>query len=142
MIDKEAIKARRDAATPGPWKWEVPFESIVSTAEPGYLTDVLSVNIDEYDSPYLELTQEDAELIVHAPTDIDNLLAEVEKLEGQVTLWKTRLNEEQVRLRAALERAKELARNLAESVHLEFQPCEYGNYCTDEGHKHYVREGE
>lgn len=81
MIDKDAIKARLANATPGPWKV-------------GYSTDPecpgTSIN-GTYDcviEPSGYLATDDAIFIANAPTDVADLLEEVERLEGEVGKFK------------------------------------------------------
>lgn len=71
------IRARLKAATPGPWAEhdEVPRVPVSLSVDPNM--SLLGLDLDGYarmDS------QEDAEFIIHAPTDIADLLAEVERL--------------------------------------------------------------
>lgn len=64
-IDLEAIRRRADAATPKPWK-----------LSGDYVSDGIHV--------FLPPTTADAEFIVHAREDIPKLLAEVDRLTGQL----------------------------------------------------------
>lgn len=68
-----AIKARAEAATPGPWAWG---------------GDVL-FGRDHWDGPLLATRvdgqrAEDADFITHARADVEVLLAEVDRLRGKV----------------------------------------------------------
>lgn len=74
----EEIKARAEAATPPPWK------VVTSVGGQGrYGWSVPPVALDnEYD---VFVNREDAEFIAHSRTDIPKLLAEVERLQGE--LW-------------------------------------------------------
>ena len=60
----DEIKARRDAAPPGPWA-----------------LGMLEIR-DADGDPVVERVSTSAEFIAHAPTDIAQLVAEVEKLRG------------------------------------------------------------
>ena len=99
MTDEQlaAIRARLDAATPGPWKisGELPdYEHYTRICVESWIFDAIDIDvpvcpdgftkgeIDERDNP-----QADAALIAHAPTDIAALLdaiaardAEIERL--------------------------------------------------------------
>ena len=87
MIDKEAIKARLDAATPGPWR-EGKVSGTVVSDTPQTWNDGLDY---EYYGGYpiceSALTG-DLEFIANAPTDIAELLVEVERLEGELAKFK------------------------------------------------------
>jgi hypothetical protein len=90
-LDLEAIRVRADAATAGPWGSLpdiVPGQPnwiIGRTADPndGYYgtTDVLRIADENLDGNYL--SDDDAEFIAHARTDIPALIAEVEALRAQ-----------------------------------------------------------
>ena len=80
MLDLEPIKARYEAATPGPlWRWDTypsaddgrPCPSLIGAH--GY--GILSCD-GEMNGPKMA----DADLIANAPTDIAALIAEVERL--------------------------------------------------------------
>ena len=123
MIDKEAIKARLEAATPGPWK--VVDEELCIVIAPGkkcpackegepLLKVFLMVNGDTYhyhpgESHRIEqdgvpdpgliagnydyedggiVEHCDTVFIAHAPTDIADLLEEVERLESELAKFK------------------------------------------------------
>lgn len=75
------IRARLKAATPGPWmlseaKYSVPGEVVVSDVD-GDFRSILTIRAD--DVPVVD-KDDDAAFIVNAPTDIADLLAEVERL--------------------------------------------------------------
>jgi len=75
MTDRLAeIRARLEAATPGPWKWEVVIAEQSVTEHTLKGPDVLCRYW--YDRP----PSGDGELIAHAPEDIAWLLGEVERL--------------------------------------------------------------
>lgn len=94
MLDLEPIKERLDEATPGPWEFHVLPQSVGITvatihSEHGPRETCWTVELPP------EIggmgTEKDAEFIAHAPDDIAALVAEVERLRGQVdelaTLW-------------------------------------------------------
>lgn len=77
MIDKQAIKARLDAATPGPWKhfvWDQ--EHLVRDGNGRCIVDAVGLSLPN------------ANFIANAPTDIGALLAEIERLEGELAKFK------------------------------------------------------
>ncbi len=82
MIDKEAIKARLEAATPGPWKY------VPCTGEYGEAASAIDGAHDCVVEPDSFLLADDAEFIAHAPTDIANLLEEVERLEAELAKFR------------------------------------------------------
>lgn len=79
MVDLDAIKARLNAATPGPWK--------VAIRQPSYHY-WSSHGIDAKDDPVIEpsdyLSLDDAEFIANTPSDIAALIEEVERLQGEL----------------------------------------------------------
>lgn len=88
MIDLEAIKARCEAATPGPWEWMSP----PWTTDPRVLVRRIGDNVEasfqvidadpsggEY-SLAIDPGGPDAAFIAHARTDVPALVAEVEQL--------------------------------------------------------------
>ena len=79
-LDRDAIRARLQAATPGPWK-VCPDE-----ATEGDLELVCQGTVDQHAGPICmhPLTSADAEFIAHAPTDVAALLDEVERLGQQL----------------------------------------------------------
>jgi hypothetical protein len=69
-----AIRQRTESATPGPWKYKVPFEAPDQPTIRNYDDDtVISVVCGMG-------TYEDAEFLTHAREDIPMLLAEVDRL--------------------------------------------------------------
>ena len=79
MPDRLAeIRARLDAATPGPW-FHYPGEPWVTNAtdEPRIIVATVSPR----------MTGDNADLIAHAPADIAWLLAEVERLQKRVAMY-------------------------------------------------------
>lgn len=89
MTDEElmAIRARVDAATPGPWARRDPFygDGIVD----GRNDDVISNNILRAEAAYDEATvrcrDADMVFIVAARTDVDALLNEVYRLKAMMS---------------------------------------------------------
>lgn len=88
MLDLEPIKSRLSRATPAPWvavpqTWRSKTSSYTITAY-GIEQDENVFNTDASAICYAQregqLTERNAELIAHAPTDIASLLIEVEKL--------------------------------------------------------------
>ena len=79
--DLTPIKARLDAATPGPWA-VVDDLAVTAAPEVGGDDSCLSIVIPAI----VEFTPRaaDAEFIAHAPTDIAALVAEVERLQEQL----------------------------------------------------------
>ena len=82
MVDLDAIKARLNTATPGPWK--------VAIRQPSYHY-WSSHGIDAKDDPVIEpsdyLSLDDAEFIANTPSDIAALIEEVERLRGHIDRW-------------------------------------------------------
>ena len=80
MIDLDVIKARCEAATPGPWyvdrggEFDDPYYSIPSVCRDRYGDNSLMVGSDKAT----------AEFIAHARTDVPALVAEVERLRAEV----------------------------------------------------------
>lgn len=79
-MDLDAIRARCDAATPGPW---MVFEGAYPYGE-GYViespADLVAGNFDHEEGGIIR--KEDAEFIAAARTDVPELLAEIERLRG------------------------------------------------------------
>lgn len=86
MTDRLAeIRARLNAATPGPWEWRewsCGDEAITGPDNTGFV-----VNVDEA-TPHA-----DADLIAHAPADIAWLLDEVERLRSPMVNLNTQTGE-------------------------------------------------
>jgi hypothetical protein len=84
------IRARLEAATPGPWKAQEYDENPgdEGCAILGNTTTTMRSYVLAYSLPYpwhdREATERDAELIANAPTDLAYLLARVEELERQL----------------------------------------------------------
>lgn len=77
--DLKAIKARCEAATPGPWQTTV-FYGVSSPKSKGY-----SVDTDKYVGVVEEVSlKKDAEFIAHAREDVPKLVAEVEQLQSRI----------------------------------------------------------
>ena len=89
MLDKDAIKARLEAATPGPWR-EGRHVGVVVCDTRTFRYESLedeARDVEYYGGyPICESAlSKDRDLIAHAPTDIADLLAEVERLEATLT---------------------------------------------------------
>ena len=81
----QAIRARCEQATPGPWSWA-----------PGYvLVSARGDRILVLDYTYgpRQLTEADAEFVAHAREDVPALLEEVERLQAEVRALRRRLRE-------------------------------------------------
>ena len=74
------IRARLDAATPGPWERH-PSEPWIYVRRGPFTVNIIGTQ--------LRAAQQhgDADLIAHAPADIAWLLAEVERLEKRVAMY-------------------------------------------------------
>jgi hypothetical protein len=84
-LDLEPIKARLAAATPGPWRvWTDPDPTKVraTAVETAWCHGDIEGDT-ELITDYLP-TDADAEMIAHAPEDLAALVAEVERLRGQI----------------------------------------------------------
>ena len=99
MIDEQAIKARCDAATPGPWisetygftgkNWLVGSVFTGSTHETSCLVHITTDHLHASEYTHGEAIS-DVDFIAHAREDVPALLAEVERLRGEVERLKTR----------------------------------------------------
>lgn len=74
-IDIDAIKARLEAATPGPWEMA------------GGNEWVSPIGIEVGPCADEGVRQQDAEFIANAPSDIAALIEEVERLRGHIDRW-------------------------------------------------------
>ncbi len=81
-LDLDAIRARADAATPGPWDCERPNQAYriyeLSSQSPQGLNETLA-EISGYNA------SDDSEFIAHAREDVPALVAEVDRLRGIVS---------------------------------------------------------
>ena len=77
-IDLEAIKARAEAATPGPWVWEIFSSACGSEWVVSDLTDRVVASCSGGWGP-------DARFIGSAREDVPALVAEIERLTGEPT---------------------------------------------------------
>jgi hypothetical protein len=66
------IKARRAAISPTPWSWDLLADGRVLDEDGAGVASIAAVAGDE----------PDGEFIAHAPTDIDTLIGEVDRLVG------------------------------------------------------------
>lgn len=84
-LDLEPIKERLDEATPGPWRvWRDPDPTKVRATAVETAWRYGDIEGDtELITDYLP-TDADATFIAHAPDDIAALIAEVERLRGQI----------------------------------------------------------
>lgn len=91
-IDLDAIRARVDAATPGPWRVvqehgrdiaDEGYSRIWIQAEAGEQHDIADL-IDDDSANGSPLADENAEFIAHARQDITDLLAEVDQLRAEL----------------------------------------------------------
>lgn len=87
-FDLQAIRARSEAATPGPWEWRVcGNDSVYIRAET--LDGVIELEDDYSGYPecgehlIMEMLGHDADFIAHARTDIPAMLAEVGRLQAE-----------------------------------------------------------
>jgi len=88
--DLDAIRARADAATAGPWAVEVDGGVDMYTGEGWRQVDVCIPESGEGGAAMgdHELAFEDATFIAHARTDVPFLLDLVDELRRQVKVWK------------------------------------------------------
>jgi hypothetical protein len=112
MDDKrlQEIKARAEAATPGPWKPGGDCNAIVD------VNGRFVIAASWYDGPFLYITEEDAEFATAARTDVPALLGEVDRLREENEQWAMvndstgfeykKLTAENARLRRELEAVK------------------------------------
>ena len=114
MIDLDAIKARAEAATPGPWEARVwhgegmPYESwcVQKVSERGIRQDWIVHKIH----------RDEAKFIAHAREDVPTLVAEVKQLRNEVELLRNVLGigGDATTLWGKLKRAAESAKSIAE----------------------------
>lgn len=87
MTDRLAeIRARLDAATPGPWRV---IEPLQQTARPPCRMIVADLEAPQQSSEIgdVQMSWVDTRFITHAPADIAWLLDEVERLEKRVRMY-------------------------------------------------------
>lgn len=88
-LDLTPIKARLDAASPGPWSWGY----VDDTANPEALHS--SIDLVAYaPDRTIKIGYPDATLIASAPADIAALIAEVERLRAEVESLESTLMED------------------------------------------------
>lgn len=86
MTDPAEITARLNAATPGPWEiWrDLDHQGFKTVGDADSYQEILETGLTEESNPVAHVyTDDDAEFISHAPTDIAFLLARVAVLEAQ-----------------------------------------------------------
>ena len=76
-LDLDAIKARCEAATQGPWKVAEPGYRVARDDGTGFLVASTFMATDSRDLP-------DATFIAHARTDVPALVAEVDRLRAEL----------------------------------------------------------
>lgn len=85
-IDLDAIRARADAATDGPWRSDKEWGAIThgpdAVVHAFYADDCESCAVNIEDEATVVIDPADAEFIAHAREDIPALLAEVERLQS------------------------------------------------------------
>ena len=82
-IDLDVIRARADAATSGPWKlWGMSV--LADPVGDSNLDTAIHVADTSYRNAQGKLRTNDADFIARARTDVPDLLAEVERLRGEV----------------------------------------------------------
>lgn len=81
-LDLEAIKARCEAATPGPWR------GLSSPIIYGLGIGIYREEIDGEEKVARALPNDDQIFIAHARTDVPALVAEVERLREQIDEYK------------------------------------------------------
>ncbi len=93
-LDLDSIKARCEAATPGPWRWWDASElrSLVFEDDP-HLDDLSAPIVGEpimggFGEPEWDISVADAEFIAHAREDVPALVAEVKRLRAALDdIW-------------------------------------------------------
>lgn len=82
-LDLSAIKARAEAATPGPWS-DLCY-IVYAQTKPGSTFDIPLADASLDECPFShDQCEANAQFIAHARTDIPALIAEVERLNGEV----------------------------------------------------------
>jgi hypothetical protein len=86
-LDLDPIRARLEAASPGPWRWEDWGDPPVDHGRSAHTlaSDELSLTkaiCTAAQATSMWKNPADADLIAHAPSDIAALIAEVERLRG------------------------------------------------------------
>ena len=83
-VDTDAIRARLEAATPGPWAVGRHAETLAGRGCPSYCHNIHTEEGEDVTRPCAWIGGADATLIAHAPADIAALLDEVERLQAHV----------------------------------------------------------
>lgn len=81
--DLTEIKARAEAAAPGPWTWKHWVANEYSINSPAH-SHVLPHQEDDGWRIFLITDQADAEFIAHAREDVPRLVVEIERLREQL----------------------------------------------------------
>jgi len=79
-VELAAIRARIEAASPGPWEWWTSNSFRRLSGPDGKDGGVLHAVVLRDGVPDVEVSEEDAALLAHARTDLPRLLGEVERL--------------------------------------------------------------
>ncbi len=86
LMKLDEIEARLNAATPGPWKWEIDASdgtnALVSSDESVIGRAVLWGQDKNDYGAHIRVTEEDAEFMAHVRSDMEYLMAEIKKLKG------------------------------------------------------------
>lgn len=95
----DAIRQRLEAATPGPWRYRTTSEPAEHWVR-GEASEVALVGgyfdlseADELALPVPHDSEPDAELIANAPADIEFLLGEVSRLQGELAMAREQTDE-------------------------------------------------
>lgn len=81
----DAIQERVDAATPGPWAVDSDDPSYIIYSERGGWDGLVIAQVADQDGALFPVEHNGA-LIAHAPQDLTDLLAEVERLRARLTV--------------------------------------------------------
>lgn len=87
---RQAIRARADAATPGPWGWYNDKAGIYAHGD-----DVFAVGLGGYEDIF---SDEDADFIANAREDVPALLAENEELNNRIQELNTHIAKQDVEI--------------------------------------------
>lgn len=84
-IDLQAIEARANAASPGPWEWWTSNSWRRLKGDRGHVVEPFTSRGDGH--PNLVVSDEDMEFIAHARQDIPDLLDELRAAAQQAARW-------------------------------------------------------